>query len=257
MSCRNLMRSSAALLLVSALVLLLAPPGLGTMLLTEDFTCPLCGTVYPAGVVVSTNTLGGQDSEFRRYALGMQPLEFLVHTCPACGCPDLHSLFPGAKPPADGRLSPTDKDGIRRLLQTYCRTRHLKPKDFTASQRFEVLAEVLLLRGAAAALVAPAYLKAAWMADDRGESERAVFCRRQAAQYFQRALETGEISPPNVPLIRYLIGEIYRRAGDFAQALLWFDRTEPTVPILPRLLASQRQLARRKISEKSMITKKF
>ena len=133
------------LMLLAAVMfcLTLTPPVLGTTIWPSRFTCPNCGRVYQDCVIMSTNTFGGWDSEFRAYALGFDPLGMLVHTCPKCGCPDRDSL--GLDDHA--RLSRREKARILSLLLDYCRRQRLKPKDFTPSHGYEVLAEILLLRG--------------------------------------------------------------------------------------------------------------
>jgi hypothetical protein len=245
------MKIRLKLMLLAAVMscLTLMPPVLGTTIWPSRFTCPNCGRVYQDYVIMSTNTCGGWDSEFRAYALGFDPLGRLVHTCPKCGCPDRDSL--GLDDHA--RLSRRGKAGIRSLLLDYCRRQRLKPEDFTPSHAYEVLAEILLLRGRPERESAAAYLRAAWVADDLKRLTRAVACRRQAAHHFQRALERLEIEAEDVPQYHYLIGEIYRCAGDFDQALAWFHRVEPGNFRYPGLLIQQRDLAVQKNADKVKI----
>jgi hypothetical protein len=239
------------LLLLATVIfcLTLAPPVLGTTIWPSQFTCPNCGRVYKDYAIMSTNNFGGWDSEFRAYALGFDPLGMLVHTCPKCGCPDRDSL--GLDDNA--RLSRREKARIRSLLRDYCRRQHLKPKDFTPSHDYEVLAEILLLRGAPERAAAVEYLLAAWMAEDLKDATRAVACRLKAASHFQRALEKQEIEAKDVPEYQYLIGEIYRRAGNFDQALAWFDRVETGSFRYPWILIQQRDLTVQKNAEKVKI----
>ena len=228
--------------------LILTPSSQGTTIWPSKFACPNCERVYKDYAIMSTNTFGGWDSEFRAYALGFDPLGMLIHTCPKCGCPDRESL--GLDD--NTRLSRREKSRIRSLLRDYCLRQRLKPKDFTPSNDYEVLAEILLLLGRPEKASATAYLRAAWVADDLNLSTRAVACRLKAAHHFQRALENQEIKV-DVDEHQYLIGEIYRRAGTFDQALSWFDRVEAGSFRYQWLLIQQRDIAIQKNAKKIMV----
>ena len=189
------------LMLLAAVMfcLTLTPPVLGTTIWPSRFTCPNCGRVYQDCVIMSTNTFGGWDSEFRSYALGFDPLGMLVHTCPKCGCPDRDSLGLDDH----DRLSRREKARIRSLLLDYCRRQRLKPKDFTPSHGYEVLAEILRLRGCPERASAAAYLRAAWVADDLERLTRGVACRRQGRPSLSAGLgEAGNRGRrcPRIPL---------------------------------------------------------
>ncbi len=49
-----------------------------------ELTCPVDGTVFRAVRSLSTNTLGGTDSDFCQYASGGQPREHGIAVCPTC-----------------------------------------------------------------------------------------------------------------------------------------------------------------------------
>ena len=66
-------------------------------------------------------------------------------------------------------------------------------------------------------------------------------------------MEKQEIEAKDVPEYHYLIGEIYRRAGNFDQALAWFHRVEAGSFRYPWLLIQQRDLAVQKKAEKVKI----
>lgn len=175
-------RTNLLLPVAIMLCLTLVQPSLGATIWPWKFTCPNCGEVYEDYVIMSTNAFGGWDSEFRAYALGFDPLGLLIQTCPKCGCPDRDSLGLGD----NARLSRQEKSLIRRLLRDYCRHYRLKPRAFTHSHDYEVLA-ILLLRGRPERAAAAAYLRAAWVADDLKHSTRALACRLKAAHHYQRA----------------------------------------------------------------------
>src|SRR4030042_4502621 len=74
-------------------VLVGVSPVHATSLVKKTFMCLNCGHEYQDNAAASTNTYGGQDSEFRLYAVGTQPVAYFIHTCPNCGFPHESSLF--------------------------------------------------------------------------------------------------------------------------------------------------------------------
>ena len=94
-----------------------------------------------------------------------------------------------------------------------------------------------------------------WKADDLERTTRAVACRLKAAHHFQRASEKQEFEAEDVPRYHYLIGEVYRRAGHFGQALIWFDQVATEDTRLSELLRRQRQMAVQKEVKKAMLEK--
>jgi uncharacterized protein (DUF2225 family) len=68
------------------------------------------------------------------------------------------------------------------------------------------------------------YLRAAWCAqDDKNETiERSH--RASAIEHFKKALDTEKLPVQERLAITYLIGELYRRVHDLAQAAIWFNR---------------------------------
>jgi hypothetical protein len=65
---------------------------------------------------------------------------------------------------------------------------------------------------------------------DEGDTEAERFFRRKAAWRFADALaDFGAVPPEERAVITYLIGELWRRIGDDAQAARWFEQVAEEV----------------------------
>jgi tetratricopeptide (TPR) repeat protein len=104
-------------------------------------------------------------------------------------------------------------------------------KKYPASKRYIILAEKLEKEGISKEELGHWYLKASWaerMTEERERSldsiaiEKEYLCR--ALKYFGEALEVGEMEakPKNL----YLIGELFRRIDNFAQAIQFFEKAK-------------------------------
>ena len=68
-------------------------------------------------------------------------------------------------------------------------------------------------------------LRAAWCCVDEGDVEAERFFRRKAAWAFEQALESYDgVARDERAVLTYLVGELWRRAGDCRLASAWFNR---------------------------------
>lgn len=222
-------------LLISVGLVLALVGGAGLALATTmqpaDYTCALCGQKFADKMIGSYST-GGADSEFRPRYLGMNPIAYFVHSCPHC-----HFTNDGQK----SDFSEAQKQTIRKYLAEYCRQHNCG--QLKASQKYEILAHTRQMRGLPPLKVAEAYLRAAWMADDESNSAAAKGFRQEALRRLARAVESREVKDDLRPNLTYLVGELYRRTGNFTEAQQWFDRVQAPPPWLAALVKQQRGLA--------------
>lgn len=188
-----------------------------------ELSCPVCSRVFRSQTVVSTNGYGGKRTDFHERAAGMQPLPYFVHLCTQCG-------YAGVARDFGEEVELTD------LIKTRVRTElgpaltHALP---SGSLKYEHAAKVAEWQGQDARYLADLYLRAAWCCVDEADTEAERYFRRHAAWRFAEALDAWDGVPADErAVITYLIGELWRRIGDEAQAEMWFDRvaTEVTEP---------------------------
>ena len=185
-------------------------------------------------MLVGPTPFKGQTSEFRRRALGVDPLPYLIALCPVCGFADLIGAF------ADAAVS----DDLRVWIDA-----HLRPlmRDGLppVSTRYVFAARIAAWQEKPEVAVGNLWMRAAWCADDEGTDDDAY--RRAAADHFTAAVESST-PPENRLTLMYLIGELYRRVGETESARAWFERAiadasatpEPTAQRIIILARQQR-----------------
>jgi len=190
-----------------------------------ELTCPVCDTLFRSQTVVATNAFGGKRTDFHERAAGMQPLPYFVHLCTHCGYAGVQRDF--------GEDAHPD-DLLRGLVWSELAPA-LTSQLPSGSLKYEHAAKVAEWQESDPRYLADLYLRAAGCCVDESDTEAERYFRRKAAWRFADALEAFDGVPMEErAVITYLIGELWRRIGDDAQAQQWFERvadevTEPMV----------------------------
>lgn len=190
-----------------------------------ELTCPVCENGFRSQTVVATNAFGGKRTDFHERAAGMQPLPYFVHMCATCGFAGVERDFGD-----DVDLSDRIHERVWSDLAPA-----LKRELPSGSLKYEHAAKVADWQGNDPRYLADLYLRAAWCCVDEQDSEAERFYRRKAAWRFAEALDSFDsVAQAERAVLTYLVGELWRRIGDDAQAQQWFDRvpdeiTEPAV----------------------------
>jgi tetratricopeptide (TPR) repeat protein len=190
-----------------------------TTMMSVDLDCPNCKSNFETRALASTNNFGGTCTDFRRRAVGFEPLQFLVHACPDCG-------FSGPEEWFEETLS----EEIRSLLST-----NLEPlagAEPAPWRKFEQAAHIARLRSMPALEIADLYLRAAHLCASyneeaaHGSEDEEKANREKAIAYFQQSIDAGETPRDELPTITYLVGELYRRVGRVHEAHVWLEKAE-------------------------------
>ena len=185
-----------------------------TTLRRIELLCPICFNEFSSRAVLSTNAFGGRHTDFHEFAVGAQPLPYLIHTCSKCGYTGDERDFgeevdvaPMIKEHVWDELAPKVPDG-----------------PMTGSDKYEFAAKVAIWQGAGPRVIAELLLRAAWCCVDENDIEAERYFRREASWMFERALATYEgVAPEERAALTYLVGELWRRVGDVKWARTWFD----------------------------------
>src|SRR5215216_3644871 len=186
-----------------------------TVLRSIDLRCPVCETQFRAQTVIATNAFGGKQTDFREISSGTQPLAYQVHRCDECGYAGPKGAFTTDEP-----FSPLLREQVRRELAP---AEGAPPA--TASEKYEAAARIIEWQGAGARQVGELLLRAAWCAADEHDAEAERYFRLRAARTFAAGLASYDgVAREERAVLTYLVGELYRRAGDTRQAATWFNR---------------------------------
>lgn len=88
-----------------------------TFFTTKEINCPLCNNKVTICNILSTNSFGGQDTDFRRHPAGVDPLHLAIAMCKTCGYSDYGNFF------GERQLSDELKQRIREALIPFVRDR--------------------------------------------------------------------------------------------------------------------------------------
>jgi uncharacterized protein (DUF2225 family) len=142
--------------------------------------------------------LGGNTEQFEPYA---------VCTCPSCGLADWATAF--------------GKTTEIAVLNQALSTPHLQ---------FRTAALAAERTGKSFHAIGLFYLYAAWCADDINAIPQAREYRRLAVDAFYKSLTDGSCPPAQRAEIEYLIGELLRRSGDFANSVEYLKEVVASLP---------------------------
>jgi len=180
--------------------------------------CPICGTWFVSRAAAETGDAAGTRTDFHRRANGPEPLAYLVHMCSGCGFAGVEDDFAIEAASGASAALPRDPSAAR------------PEESVLGSEKYEAAAAIAERRGEGPRAVADLLIKAAWCCIDEGDVEGERFFRRKAARALERALARYDDVPREErAMSTYLVGELWRRAGDDVQARVWFDRVEGEV----------------------------
>lgn len=186
-----------------------------TTLKPIDLRCPICTNAFTSRAVQTTDSLGGEATDFRARSVGIQPLPYLVHRCERCGYAGTEEQFSEGAPLSPG-LEGRVWDELAPRLGTEMPT---------GSEKYEFAAKVAAWQNESLRRVADLWLRAAWCATDEGDVEAERYFRRHAVWAYERALASYDgVDRDDRAIVTYLVGELWRRIGDERRAGEWFDK---------------------------------
>jgi uncharacterized protein len=182
-----------------------------TTLRSIELQCPVCQTQFDTHIVVALNSFGRRSTDFHEQSFGTPSLPHQVHACTGCGYSASELEF------VPDSISPEVMMRVRAELQP--------SSTMTGSEKYEAAAKVARWQQEEPRRIGDLLLRAAWCAVEEDDAEGERYFRRHAAWKFAEALESYDgVAREDRAMLTYLVGELWRRVGDAAEARQWFDR---------------------------------
>lgn len=171
--------------------------------------CPTCGVKFNSRQLPAVLDIGYRNSELRQFFKGVIPQyeEYFVVSCPSCGRADWSTSY--------------------EVIDEPC---YLSAPTTTAHLQFRQAAIIAEKEGRSFYNIAFLYLYAAWCADDRNALVQAAEYRRLAVDAFSKSVVDGSCPADKRAETEYLLGEILRRAGEFAASREYFAKMIGRLP---------------------------
>lgn len=193
---------------------------MGTSFKSSNFICPSCSTDFEARIVKSV-THQGQDSDFFPHYLGENPLPFFLVKCPECSfCAYPEDYAPSMS--EKNRVAPVD---IKRILSL-----PIAKKLPEEALKFFLAGKIYEENARNPYHIGNLYLRGSWCCRLIENRKLEIEMQQLAVKFLKQAVEKSTVAnPDNLPIVIYLVGELYRRLEDKKAAREWFGNVEEFV----------------------------
>lgn len=193
---------------------------MGTSFKTSSFICPSCSTTFEARIVKSV-THQGQDSDFFPHYLGENPLPFFLVRCPECS----FTAYPEDYAPKMGEQNKVTPAFIKKVLSL-----PVAKKLPEEALKFFIAGKVYEENQRNPYHIGNLYLRGSWCCRLIENRKLEIELQQLAVKYLKQSVERSTITnPDNLPIVIYLVGELYRRLEDRQSAREWFGSVEEFV----------------------------
>jgi len=190
----------------------------------KKYFCPVCNTEFKSFAVRSSHAVANsRDADFHTIYSGVSPLHYTIVVCPTCYYAASNNVF--GNEIEDRILNP--------LANALIQIKPTNPPDFLhernldiALHSFELAIRSAQLRKARPGELAGLFLGLAWMAREKGNNDLDKDYCLKALQCYLEAFNRDfrSIGNMNDVQVTYLVGELYRRTDNYAEAINWFGK---------------------------------
>lgn len=176
----------------------------------DTVKCPMCSSAVVFHKTMSMTTFGSYMDFQKRGAIGHY-YEEMINSCYECKFSGFYSDF------------------NKTYSDTFIRTTNMITEKFFGLNlddafECEIAAEIKIMNHYPNDQIANAYLISTYLLrTDSLQTDRRKRLQNKTAEFLLKALEVQEYEKEELPSVYYLIGEMYRRTGNFEKAILYFD----------------------------------
>ncbi|MGE5389641.1 MAG: DUF2225 domain-containing protein [Deltaproteobacteria bacterium] len=215
----------------------------------KKYICPVCNTEFKTYAVRSSRAVAAsREADFHTIYSGVSPLHYTIVVCPGCYYAASNNTFGNE---IEDRI-------LKPLAQALVQIRPTDPPDYlhernldVALRSYELAIRSTQLKKGRPGEMAGLFLGAAWMAREKGNSELDKEYCLKGLQCYLEAFNRDFRSIGNMSDVQatYLVGELYRRTDNYAEAINWFgkavfNRAIKQNPQLEKLAREQWALAK-------------
>lgn len=176
----------------------------------EKVQCPVCKDSVVFHMTYSMTTFGSF-MDFQQYGAIGYYYEEMINACKNCYYSGYFSDF-------DTTFTQSYIDSVNLV------TRDFVGKVIDETLECEIAAEIKMLKPDKYDIISNIYLISSYfLKGDSTQISRRKLMQQKAINHLFKALENDEYNKDVVATVHYLIGELYRRMGDFENAITYFD----------------------------------
>lgn len=186
-----------------------------TTIIPQKLECPKCSTIFNASMLGSYGASGAY-SDFCPIYTGAPALFNLLATCPSCSFTAYLDRF---------EMIDDVEDGIDDFDESLPE----EPTEPWGPAKFLAAVDTYKELGEEDAVLADLYLKAYWCFHyDKFPDVGAELCITRSIFHLIEAIDKDQVADKEKVEYQYLVGELSRRSGRFAEAVEWFDKAAAT-----------------------------
>ncbi|MGE5379581.1 MAG: DUF2225 domain-containing protein [Methylocystaceae bacterium] len=189
----------------------------------RSFTCPICETNFSSRAIRgSAARVKVRETDYHMIYDGISPLHYSIIVCPICFYAASNNSF-------NEPLRTQIADQVAIALRTLRKDEPIftEERDMpTVLRSFQLAVQSAQLRKASAGQLAGSLLGAGWIARELNDTKLEMVYLNEARKqyeisYVQDKLPIGSLDEISMA---YLVGELYRRTGNYKDAIAWFGR---------------------------------
>ncbi|MBI2945010.1 MAG: DUF2225 domain-containing protein [Candidatus Wallbacteria bacterium] len=186
-----------------------------------EASCPVCAHVFNYQTVTRPEPENGQDADFCPKSLDPELLASYIVQCPRCRFCVYQKDF-------HGTLQARDKKKLETILLPGGSP--ALPLPANGAEKYAQAAICYQSLGRKTYFLATVQLRGRWWCRARGDSDGERRFQEVAVELLQSALrQDGQVTPEEIAVITYLIGELSRRLGRHREASEWFEQVPDLV----------------------------
>jgi len=219
----------------------------------QEKDCPVCERKFTVTRVRTSHCIvDKRDEDFCIHYQGINPYLYAVWVCPYCGYAASENIF-----------SEINKEG-KEIIALALKGKEIKI-NFSGERPIEIgIASYKLaiycceLQEYKHSILAGLYLKTAWLYRELKDLREKDYLTK-ALEHYEKAYDNEPLPIGNLTdlALRYLIGELYRRIGEYREAIQWFNRVvsdskSRLEPKITNMAREQWRLAKEELHNQSL-----